>query len=344
MKKILLILLACVITTSVTSCSTSSKDNKSSSSEKTQITDAANRKVEKPSKIDRIAVTCYGGATHEIATLGASNKIVAQPSMDKFPQLKKIYPNFNNVLDPGSFDNVNVEELLKTDPDMVFVGVTSSKGNELIEKAGLSTFTMSIGSANIESLKKEFQMVGTLLDNEAKSKELLNYWDTKISMVNDLVSKVPEKDRKKVYYAGAAITKASSGVWGDALIKGCKGINVTSSLADGAKGKEVSVEQVFTWNPDIIITQKTKKGLKEFQNDNRIKDLDAIKNKKLYQCPSGAFWWDRPSPEAPLGFMWLATVLYPEYTKDIDLKKETKDFYKTFYNYNLSDEEYASFF
>ncbi len=48
----------------------------------------------------------------------------------------------------------------------------------------------------------------------------------------------------------------------------------------------------------------------------------------MHQVPIGAFWWDRPSPEAPLGFMWMATTLYPEYTKDIDLKKETKEFYK----------------
>lgn len=32
------------------------------------------------------------------------------------------------------------------------------------------------------------------------------------------------------------------------------------------------------------------------------------------------------------------------YTKDIDLKKETKYFFSEFYNYELSGEEYASFF
>ena len=42
--------------------------------------------------------------------------------------------------------------------------------------------------------------------------------------------------------------------------------------------------------------------------------------------------------------MWLAKTLYPEETASIDLKKETIEFYKTFYNYDLSDKEYESFF
>lgn len=344
MRKILSIFLLLLVAFSATSCSKSSTSDKENNKEKEQITDAAGRVVDKPNKTDKLAITCYGGATHEIATLGAGDKIVAQPTMDKFPQLLKIYPDFKNVLDPGSFDNVNVEELLKADPDMVFVGITSSKGNELIEKAGMPTFTMNIGSANIDNLKKEFKAIGNLLNNKEKSEALLTYWDTKMNMVKDMVSKVPEKERKKVYYAGESITKASSGIWGDSLITGSGGINVTSNIAEGANGKEVSVEQVFKWEPEVIVTQKTNKGLKNFNEDDRIKDLEAIKNKKLYQFPSGAFWWDRPSPEAPLGFMWLATTLYPEYTKDLDLKKETKEFYKNFYNYDLSDEEYNSFF
>ncbi len=72
--------------------------------------------------------------------------------------------------------------------------------------------------------------------------------------------------------------------------------------------------------------------------------MTAIKNKAVYACPIGAFWWDRPSPESPLGFIWLAQTLYPEQMKEIDLKQETLDFYEIFYNYKLSDEEYASFF
>ncbi|OPY00115.1 MAG: hypothetical protein A4E58_00155 [Syntrophorhabdus sp. PtaB.Bin006] len=58
----------------------------------------------------------------------------------------------------------------------------------------------------------------------------------------------------------------------------------------------------------------------------------------------GAFWWDRPSPEAILGIIWLAKTLYPEDMADIDLRKEAMLFYKTFYGYALTDREYETFF
>lgn len=310
----------------------------------TVVTDAENRTVEKPENMDKLAITCYGGASHELVVLGASEKIVAQPDMSRFPQLSKMFPAFQNVVDPGSFDDVNVEELLKVSPDMVFVGITSKKGNKLIEEAGLPTYTMLIGSAVIDSLKKEFEMTGILLDNEEKSEELINYWNTKMEMVEQIVGQVPEAEKKSVFYTSTAVTSANTGEWGNSLILGSGGINVTGELTKGAAGSEVGIEQILQWNPDVIVIQKTDKGISEIMNDERIKDLEAIKNEQVYQFPIGAFWWDRPSPEAPLGFIWLAKTLYPEYTKELDLKKETVEFYKEFYQYELSDEEYESFF
>ena len=348
-KKIVSIALISSLAISIVGCSNTETEvdkveKPSKVIEKAKALDAENREIEKPQMLDKIAVTCYGGATHELVVLGAGDKIIAQPSMDKFQQLLKMNPSFKDILDPGSFDDVNVEELLKVSPDMAFVGITSKDGNELIENAGIPTFTMLIGSADIDRLKKEFEMVGIMLGNEQRATDLIKYWDEKLGVVKDMVSKVPEKDRKKVYYAGENITTASSGVWGDSFIVESGGVNVTSSLAKGAKGSEISVEQVLDWNPDVIITQKREQGVSSFKEDERIKDLNAIKNDAIYQCPIGGFWWDRPSPESPLGFMWLASELYPEYTKDINLEKETKEFYKQFYNYELTDEEYKSFF
>ena len=42
--------------------------------------------------------------------------------------------------------------------------------------------------------------------------------------------------------------------------------------------------------------------------------------------------------------MWLAKLLYPDYTREIDLEKETREFFREFYRYELTDEEYRSFF
>ncbi|BBO93397.1 hypothetical protein [Desulfosarcina ovata] len=64
----------------------------------------------------------------------------------------------------------------------------------------------------------------------------------------------------------------------------------------------------------------------------------------LFACPIGTFWWDRPSPEAILGILWLAKTLYPRQMEAMSIKTETKRFFSRFYHYALSDAEFNAFF
>lgn len=346
-KKIILVILSIALILNlsfVLSGCDSSKHVSSKTSKEEQkgdqtVIDAERREVTFPKNIKKVAITCQGGTTHEVAIFGGPDMIVAQPSMKKFPHLLKMYPQFNDVIDAGSFDDVSVEQLMEVEPDMVLVGISSKKGNAKIEEVGLPTYTMLIGWAAVDTLKQEFLNIGRMFNNEKKAQELVKHWDDTLANLDSMLAKVPENKRKKVYYTGKGITKANTGDWGRSWIKGSGGIFAVPENIDG----EISVEQVLEWNPDVIITQGGN-GTSDLLGDGRIQDIKAIKNKEVYECPIGGFWWDRPSPEATLGFLWLAKTLYPEYTQDIDLKNETKNFYKEFYKYDLSDAEYESFF
>ena len=63
-------------------------------------------------------------------------------------------PGFADVPDVGSFDEVNVEEILKLEPDVVIASVSSEKGNKKIEEAGIPVVTVLTGRADIEGLKR----------------------------------------------------------------------------------------------------------------------------------------------------------------------------------------------
>jgi len=333
-----------VLLMSIAAAGCTSQQNATQTGATRTITDMSGKNVTVPVTINKIVVTCYGGASNEIVVLGASDKIVGQPSMQAFPVLVKMYPSLNNTVNAGSFNNVNVEQILKLNPDIVVAGKTSTQGNLAITKAGIPVVTVSIGSGNVSALMTEFKMMGKLLDNENQSNALVSYWNDRLQMINDRLSNVSPDQRKTVYYMLGGFTHTNGGnLWGQSFITAAGGINVAQNFGPG---EDLNYEQLLSWNPDVIIISSNEGNfttIAQVQNNTQLSGLNAVKNGQLYECPIGAFWWDRPSPEAILGIEWLAKTLYPNRFTDINMVNETKDFYRTFYHYNLTDEEANAF-
>ena len=310
-------------------------------SEVVTVIDAKGNEFTIPETVDRIAITCNGGTTHEVAIFGGADRIVAQPSMKQFPQLLKMYPQFNDVVNAGSFDDLNIEAMVACEPDLALVGVSSDKGNAQIEEVGIPIYVMLIGWAAVDTLKQEFLNVSKIVGNPEKGEALVAHWDETLGMLQDKVKDIPDSERKKVYYLSAPqITKANAGDWGRVWVET---IGAKFAIPEEDLNGDVTAEKALGWDPDIIVIQGGK-DISELYADETVQDMKAIKSKQVYSVPIAGFWWDRPSPEATLGFLWLAKTVYPDYTDDIDLEKETKDFFREFYEYDLSDEEYQSFF
>jgi len=293
---------------------------------------------------EKIAITCYGGALQQIALFLGEDAIIAHPGAQRFPFFEKLYPKLAQKPTIGTFNDVNFETLLKVKPDLVFAGVTSLKTNERIEALGIPLFTLGIGRHTVHSLLHEFQQVGIFLGREKKAKALISYWSQQLQNLQD---KLPaEEQRKKVLYVNGSHTISSEGKgwWGDDFITYAGGINIAETLQ--AKG-EISSELLLAFDPDVIIISNNKNfrtSPESLCSNPMYKNLTAVKNGEVYLSPVGGFWWDRPSPESILGIIWLSKVLYPAEMQTIDLKAETRDFFKDFYNYTLQEKEYQSFF
>ncbi len=308
----------------------------SMSSKQQTVIDVSGREVIIPEKIETIVITCYGGASQEVTVLGGASRLVAQPKVNS-KLLLKMYPDYAKHLDSGSFDDINVEEIISIQPDIVFVAAHSIKGNEQLENLGLVTYEMATAKADVESLKTEFLNVGKILGTEAKAQKLVDFWNDRMARLEAALAKVPENERKKVFRASKNITTANHTVWAGNWIRTAGGVTDTE---DGITG-DVSVEQLMGWNPDIIIVSSGT-DIDAILKDERIQGITAVKNGAVYSSPQGAMGWDVPSPEVPLGFMWFAKVLYPEYMAEFDIEAETREFYKTFYEYELMDEDYSA--
>lgn len=310
------------------------------------VVDRTGARVCLPHAIEKIIVTCYGGASHEIALLGGADKIVAQPSVEKFPQFLKIYQGLANLPDAGSFNNINLEQIMSLSPDIVFASVTSTQGNRRIRELGIPVAVVGTGRTDINSLLKEFHMVGKILGTEKQAADLVCYWEKKLSQIHERTASIPGLKKKKVFYTSSGTHFGTDGSlsWGHHFIEASGGMNVAKDLNHGGG---VTPEQLLVWNPDVIISSTNKSNgasADDIQNNPKFRNVKAVTNNAIYPCPIGTFWWDRPSPEAILGILWLAGTLYPDAMKGIDIQAETMLFYSRFYHYKLTEKEYNAFF
>lgn len=301
------------------------------------LADMSGNEITIPTDIERIVVACQGGVAQEIVIMGSPETVVAMSSMNMFPMFVKMYPNFKDLPNAGSFDDLNMETILKLKPDVVINSVTASKGNAKITENDIPVFQAYTGRASADTIYNEFRAFGELFNNPKKAEELISYWDEKKNFINDRMKSIPEDERKTVFYTSNKDLGTDTN-WGVSYVATSGGINVAKNLGDA----KVNPEKLAEWDPDVIIIRGNTDGTypdQEIISNPQLSGLSAIKNGEIYNVPMGGFWWDRPSPESALGFLWLAKILYPDTFKEVDMVSEMKSFFKNFYRYSLSDEE-----
>lgn len=345
MKKFFSVILFALLAISLTSCRTSSISTGSSNSqeETKTITDVTGRKVEVPSKITKIA-TAWDDFSSAILVCGDGNKMVATANVPgTAPWLNKVSSGMKNAL--ATFGgNFNVEDLMNNKPDVAFVNAASGIKQKLID-SGIPTVAIKV--TNFNELKNCMTLTGEVLGGNAPKRAAAynKYFDEKINVIKKVTSTIPnDKKLKVLHMQGTDSPVVIDGVDStiDDWITTAGGINA----AQGVSGtvKEVSMEQVVKWNPDVIVLGTSGDNgihttVDQIYNDPKWKDINAVKNHRIYVNPNGMYMWDRNCPEEALQIQWAAKTLYPDLFKNIDIIKETKSFYKQFFDYNLTDDD-----
>lgn len=349
MKKLKLILITVfTIIFLITGCNngdTSKKTSEKSTQMKT-ITDTAGRKVDVPLNIKKIGDS-WQAHNEVLCILGQGNKIVATILTEKGrPWLYKVNPQMKNAVTAFTSDGVNTEELIKAKPDIVFTPLNDKNVNK-ISDSGIPTVELNFTDFN--SLKKCVKLTGDILgpDSKKKADEYISYLDGKLNTITSITSKIPKEQRPKVLHVTSLspITVDGNNTIINSWIEAAGGVNAASEVK--GNNKQVSIEQILKWNPDIVILSSNtlmkvsngKKNINNLLKDPSWQKVNAVKNSKVYFNPDGAFYWDRYSAEEALQIQWAAKIIHPDKFSNIDIVKETRNFYKTFLNYNLSEEE-----
>lgn len=305
------------------------------------IKDVDGQEVTIPVTPERVA-NLWHANNQVILTLGGAPKLSATTHyVTTIPWFRQVYPDITKVPAPIAANNdLNMEALLATKPDVVLV--SSEKQAEAVRQAGLTA--VRVGFSDMNGLMQTVNLTAEVLGTQGayeRAQKYNAYMQKNLKLIEERLKDLPDSERPKVMHIGSG-TKvqnvSGSGIVIDEWIKIAGGQNVA---ADQKGMKDVSMEQITAYAPEVIIIggDASAKGVQTIKSDAAWKDVPAVKNDKVIRNPYGTFNWDRYSTEEALQVLWAAKTLHPQKFTDIDMVKETQEFYSTFFGYSLSADD-----
>lgn len=315
-------------------------------SESYSVTDVRGKEIHFDSVPERVVTIGKPMPSIYYAIEGATDHVVgcnpSSISAYKESVLKYMYPELEEAETDWCSSNstVNMEELLKLKPDVVFCYSTAEEEIAKMESAGLKV--VALRSAEMESIKENLRIISAVCQKPERGEELVAYIEEQIEEVTAKLEDVSEEEKPSVveFYSDMKVSASQYDHW--MIPSGAK------NPAEDLDGKlvEVDMEQILLWNPDIIYLGNHSDLMPSDFLENKQEGRDwsivnAVKEGQVYKIPIGAYRWDPAGVETPLMIKWAAKIQYPELFETMDMEQEVKDFFEYVYQFELTDDMVA---
>lgn len=322
------------------------------------VTDQLGRTVTVPDKVDNVVVLQHQtlNILVQLNAVDSVTGVLASWKKQLGAEYARLAPRLEKLPMPGDLSQVNIESLMALNPQVVFVtNYAPQEMIEQIEKVNIPVVAISLRedaesekakvnpamedeeTAYNNGLKAGIRLIGEIMDRNKEAEELISYTFEKRKIVDGRLKDIPENKRVRTYMANPDLGTYGSGKYTGLMMAHAGAVNVAASKIKGFK--QVSMEQVLAWNPEVIFVQSRYPDVvKHINADTAWKEIKAVKDKRVYLMPEYAKAWGYPQPEAiAIGELWMAKMLYPGLFKDIDMEKEENAYYQKFYRTSYTD-------
>lgn len=353
-KKVTATCLAVLTSVALYGCNNKSKVEAPAKNEQQIVIDIKGNNVEVPKNIKKLGVVPMPWAYVVYAFDGNSERLAAiHPGTKgaykgKFLETKdKHFGKVDTKLINQNF-SVNMEGMAGAGVEACLMWQYQEQDAKKLKAIGVKPIL--IYNDTVDSLKKSFAIVGKLLNKEEKAQKLIAYYD---SSYNSIVKHKDEVEKAKkptvLFLRNSQLRLQGNDNFMHEALKIGGAHNPFEQSALDSNNKNISMEQVYKINPDIILLSNFDKFVPDDLYNNKLAGQDwstvkAVKEKRVYKVPLGIYRWDAPGVETPLMMRWIAHTMQPAIFKDVNIKKETKDFYKDFLNMELTDADLALIF
>jgi len=292
------------------------------------ITDAKNRQVQVPVKVE--SIVCVGvGALRYTCYMGAQDLVVGVEDCEKEAAISRLYnyvniDKFKDLPVIGTNGNPYPEEIIKLAPDVIVMSKSASvDADDLQKKTGTPVVVVPGSDTTLDNdCFETIRILGQLYGKLDRANELTGYLKGFGKELQGRIINIPEEKKPSVYVGGVSY-KGHHGFEGTEAGYGPFALIGAKNLADttGQTGPfNIDLEQVLAWDPDIIFVDLNGMNLiKEdyARNPGYYNALSAVKNGKVYSQIS--FRSNASNLETALADAYYAVcVIYPEYFTDID--------------------------
>lgn len=303
------------------------------------VTDQAGTVVELPAKVDRVA-NLWHANNQVMLVVGGGDKLVATTNVIKqMKWFQTVDPGIADVTAPFSGNDLQIEELVKLRPDVVLS--SNDAQIEAARNAGLPA--VKVIFQTFDGLRETVRLTADVLggDAPARAQQYVAYLDKNIATVADRLKDLPETDRPTVLHIGGPSDLLNVDGLNSIIDEWIKLSGGRNALDVQGNQAQVTMETIVKADPDVIIigSTSTEEALAQLKADPAFAELRAVKEGRVYGNPRGTFPWDRYSAEEALQVLWVAQLLHPEQFADIDMVAETRGFYRTFLDYELSEDQ-----
>lgn len=271
-------------------------------------TDPSGASIVIPDQVDSV-VALAPSICETMVALGVADKLVGYDMQSAgIAGLPEDVPTFDTV-------NPDVERLTALAPDMLLVSNLSLYDQEapyqpLID-AGVCVICVPT-SDSVEDVRSDIRFLAAALRVPEEGERVVAEMDAELARVADVVSDIPEEERKSVYFEispAPYLYSCGSGTYLHELIELAGGRNV---LADQSGWLSVEGETVVAANPDVIFTNVNYMDapVEEILGREGWAGVSAVQSEDVYYIDNMAS--SLPDQNIVKAVEEMAQALYPE--------------------------------
>ena len=302
MKKIIMLLIACITILSLFGCVDTQQKKEFEDAGKIEVTDIKGRSIVLD-KIPQRIVSLSPSTTEILFALGAGDRVVGVTSYCDYPEEAK------KVEKIGDYDEPNMELIRKVQPDVVLAGYVKEETAEALEKMGIPVIITE--AEDFDTIYHSIKLVGEITGTAAEAEAIINGMKSKIA---EIEAKTKDKGKPRVFYLvwKDPLFTAGSKTFINDVIKAAGGINVAEKVEGWAN---YSAEEMIKDNPDMLIAalHSTDEGMtrEDLSGDRLFSLLECVKQGRVYIMPDDNII-SRPGPRIVQAIEDMSKVLHGE--------------------------------